>query len=61
MLTKLIDSFRKPSASVIAERDLEEAKRLLLKEQSATEYHQQMAAYYKAVIARLTTYTKSEA
>ena len=52
--------FRKPTAKEIAARDLEEARRQLLKEQSAAEYHAKMAEYYRNVETRLARFLKEE-
>lgn len=46
--------FKKPSSDKIAADNVEEAKRKLIEEQSAAEYHQKMAEYYQGVIARLS-------
>jgi hypothetical protein len=59
MMNKL-NPFRKPTAKEIAARDLEEARRQLLKEQSAAEYHSRMAEYYKGVEKRLGAFLKEE-
>ena len=56
-LTKLL---RKPTAKEIAARDLEEARRCLLAEQSKAEYHTKMAEYYRGVMNRLTAYLKED-
>ncbi|MFN3487472.1 MAG: hypothetical protein ACK44W_18550, partial [Planctomycetota bacterium] len=50
---RLIDLFRKPSAQKIARRDLEEARRQLLKAQSSAEYWRHMSHYYYELIKRL--------
>jgi adenine-specific DNA methylase len=48
--------FKQPSAEVLAQRELEDARRELLSAESAAEYAQQMAAYHAARIARLTAF-----
>jgi hypothetical protein len=45
--------FSKPSAHKIAQKQLDDAQRLLLEHQSAAEYHAHMAAYYTEAIVRL--------
>lgn len=52
--------FRKPTAKEIAARDLEEARRELLKQQSAAELHAKLADYYRGVEIRLTRFLKEE-
>ena len=48
--------FAKPSAQVIAQEELEDAKRELLAAQNATEFYLAQAQYNEARIARLTKY-----
>jgi hypothetical protein len=45
--------FAKPTAKEIAVTDLEENRRLLIKEIAAMHYHQRMVDYYYAVIGEL--------
>jgi hypothetical protein len=45
--------FAKPSAREIAVSDLEEARRNLIKEIAASEYHKRMVDYYYALISEL--------
>jgi hypothetical protein len=45
-----------PTASELAVRELEEAKRDMLEAQSASEYAKHMVAYHVERIARLTSY-----
>lgn len=45
--------FSKPTAKEVAVSDLEDYKRLLLKEIAAMHYHQRMVDYYYAVIAEM--------
>lgn len=59
-LLKKIDPFRKPTAKEIAARDLEDARRALLRELSAAEYHAKMAEFYRNVETRLTLFLKEE-
>ena len=54
-LTKL---FRRPSALVIAQRELEEAQRNLLDAQSGYEYAKRIADYNADRIKRLTAYIR---
>ena len=58
--TKLFDLFRAPPAKVLAAQELEDAKRQLLKQQAAAEYHAQMSAYFSQTIARLQAYLAEE-
>ena len=46
--------FKTPSPELLAARELEEAKRELLRAQSAMEYATQIVAYHQARIARLS-------
>lgn len=48
--------FRTPSASVLAQKELEQAERDLLQAQSACEYAQKMADYHAKRITRLRAY-----
>lgn len=50
---QLIDPFRKPSAELIAQRELEDAKRELLQAQAGQEYAAAMVQYHEARITRL--------
>lgn len=56
-ITKL---FQKPSAKVIAQRDLEECRRQLLASYNASEYHTKQVEYYTQVVKRLSKYVTSE-
>ena len=47
--------FQKPGAEVIAQHNLEEAKRLYLQKQSEAEYATKMVEYYGGVIRRLSS------
>lgn len=51
---------RTPSATEIAQRDLEEAKRILLTQQAAAEHAAKMVEYYQGVVQRLTHYVQQE-
>ena len=48
--------FKRPSAEVIAQEALEEARRSYLNAKASAEYHAKMAEYYIVVIDRLTKY-----
>ena len=50
--------FSKPTAKEIAVSEIEENKRMLLKEIAAMHYHQRMVDYYYAVIAELQEQVK---
>ena len=52
--------FRTPSATEIAQRDLEEAKRILLTQQAAAEHAAKMVEYYQGVVQRLSSYVQQE-
>ncbi len=53
-----IKLFGNPSARVIAEQELADARRYLLLNQSAAEYHTQMNVFYQNTILRLEKYLK---
>lgn len=57
-LLAFLKPFRQPTATDLAAQQLEDARRLHLKELSAAEYHASQAAYYAGMITRLSTYTK---
>lgn len=59
MFRKLTETLRAPSAEVLAQRELEEAKRALLEANSAVEYSLAMVAYHSKRVARLREYTKA--
>jgi hypothetical protein len=48
--------YKKPTATVIAVNDLEEAQRQLLTHQAAETYHAKMTEYYQETVDRLSTY-----
>lgn len=50
---QLIEPFRKPSAELIAQRELEDAKRELLNAQAGQEFATAMVQYHEARITRL--------
>lgn len=52
---KLFDPFRTPSAELIAQRELEQAKRQLLNAQAGQEYAAAMVQYHQNRIARLNS------
>lgn len=52
--------FHTPSATEIAQRELEEAKRILLAQQAAAEHATKMVEYYQGVVCRLTQYVQQE-
>lgn len=53
MIESIKKTFSKPSASALAEEELENAKRELLKHTTAMEYSKHMTNYYSGVIERL--------
>ena len=57
MLKKI---FAKPSATAIAQNELEEAQRNLLRHQAQSEYHANMVKFYEQNIKRLSAYVKPE-
>ena len=59
MYSQLKNMFRAPSAETIALRELEAAKRDLLRMQDAQEYAARMVDYHQGKIRRLTTYLKT--
>lgn len=61
MLKELLETFRPPSAQLIARRELEEAQRELLRAHSAKEYAESLVTYHQSRIARLTTTVKESA
>ena len=56
MIKDFIQTFRKPSAEVLAQIELDEAKRQLLQAQSGAEYAKSLCSYHAQRIARLTAY-----
>jgi len=57
MIEKIRIYFRTPSADVLASRELEEAKRELLRAMSAQDYANRIVQYHADRIKRLTAYT----
>ena len=51
---------KRPSAEVLAQESLEEARRCYLTSKAAAEYHGKMAEYYLNVEDRLTKYLASK-
>jgi hypothetical protein len=58
MLKQFIETFRKPSAHLLARRELEDAQRELLLSQTSAEYASRMASYNADRIRRLTAFLK---
>jgi hypothetical protein len=48
--------YKKPTATVIAVNDLEEAQRQLLAHQASETYHSKMTEYYQETVDRLLAY-----
>lgn len=61
MFKQFLETFRKPSAALLARRELEEAQRQLLQAQSSAEYATRLSAYHLDRIKRLTSYLKEAA
>jgi hypothetical protein len=53
--------FTKPSAEELAQRELDEAKRLLLDSQRTRDYHQKMVEFHQVRISSLTKQLKESA
>jgi hypothetical protein len=51
---------RVPTADMLAVKELEEAKRELLRSQSAQDYAKRMVEYHQDRVKRLTAYTSKE-
>ena len=60
LMIRLSNSFRLPTADVMAVRELEEAKRELLQMQSAQDYAKSMCSYHAERVKRLTAYVMKE-
>ena len=58
MIKQLIETFRKPSAAVLAQHELENAQRSLLEAHSAVEYSKSMVTYNESRVARLSAYVR---
>ena len=52
-MNKLIDHFRKPSAKVLAQQELDEARRELLRAQTSRDYAEAICQYQTSRITRL--------
>lgn len=61
MLKQLLEPFRTPSAEILAQRELEEAKRQLLQAQAGMEYAAAMVDYHTSRIQRLSVMVKGAA
>lgn len=57
-MISLRNLFRRPSALVLAQRELEQAQRDLLAAQSGQEYAKRMSDYHADRIKRLTAYLR---
>lgn len=57
----IIELFRKPSAEVIAQRELDESKRQLLSAQYSKDYYTKMVEFYETRIRTLTIQLKKAA
>lgn len=60
MIDRLRRLLGKPSATVLAQRELEESERQLLRMRSQAEYTASMVRFYEANVARLKAYTKGQ-
>lgn len=60
MIDRLRRLLGKPSAITLAQRELEEAERQLLRMRSQAEYTASMVRFYEANVTRLKAYTKGE-
>lgn len=60
LINRLSNSFRLPSADLMAVRELEEAKRSLLQMQTAQDYAKRMCEYHQDRCKRLTAYITKE-
>lgn len=52
--------FRSPTAMSLAHREIESAKRELLRHQAAADYHARMSEYCIAAIRRLNSFIREE-
>ena len=59
LIYRIQDLWRLPSATEMAAKELEEAKRRFLDAQSAMEYARRMSDYHADRIKRLTNYLES--
>lgn len=60
MIDRLRRLLGKPSALTLAQRELEEAERQLLRMRSQAEYTASMVRFYEATVVRLRAYTKGQ-
>lgn len=60
LMNRLANTFRLPSADMMAVKELDEAKRSLLQMQSAQDYAKSMCAYHAERVKRLTAYITKE-
>lgn len=60
MIDRIRRMLGKPSAITLAQRELEEAERLLLRMRSQAEYTASMVGFYEAQVERLSAYTKGK-
>ncbi len=60
MFRDLIEMIRTPSAEVLAQRELDDARRRLLEAQAGQEYAAAMVQYHKARIARLDHFLRTQ-
>lgn len=58
-MMKLLNPFRKPSAAMLAQAELEESERQLLGAQAAQEYAKSMVTYHEAKVKRLKAYLRN--
>jgi hypothetical protein len=56
MIEKLKEFFRTPDANALAQRELEEARRELLRSMSAQDYFNRIVQYHEDRIKRLSEY-----
>ena len=59
LIYRIQDLWRLPSATEMAAKELEEAKRRFLEAQSAMEYARRMSDYHADRVKRLTNYLES--
>jgi hypothetical protein len=60
LMSRLANTFRLPSADMMAVKELDEAKRSLLQMQSAQDYAKSMCAYHAERVKRLSAYLAKE-
>lgn len=59
MLKELLETFRKPSANVLAQRELEDARRQMLNDQTMAEHYSSRVQFQRVRISRLTVFLNS--